>query len=51
LGIGRPINGSVADFVLSAYSSDEVLVRDKVFGGVAKKIDELLSGKLNVVFD
>lgn len=47
LGVGRPQHGSVADYVLSAYSSEEEVVREKIFDQLNGKISEILAGNLN----
>lgn len=47
LGVGRPQYGSVADYVLSAYSSEEDLQREKIFDRISGSISEILAGNIN----
>lgn len=44
IGIGRPVGGNVADYVLSRPSSAAVALFDDVFRGLAEKVDLLLAG-------
>ena len=46
LGVGRPQVGSVADYVLSAYSSDEEVQREQCFQRLNGKITDVLDGNL-----
>ena len=48
LGVGRPQHGSVADYVLSAYSSEEEQVREKIFDQINSGISMILAGNLNI---
>ena len=50
LGVGRPVHGAVADYVLSAYSSEEELVRERIFEQLNGGIADILAGNLNVAF-
>lgn len=47
LGVGRPQHGAVADYVLSAYSSEEELLREKIFDQLIGKISDILAGNLS----
>lgn len=48
-GVGRPVSGSVADYVLSKPSKASGLLLDDMFRNVSSKLDLLLAGDVDAV--
>lgn len=47
LGVGRPLQGAVAAYVLSAYTAEEDSARNADYNRLMDKLPDLLAGSLN----